>query len=62
MITPFSKYLFAVLLPLGLTACGLRGPLYMPPSEPAQSQSSPAATPSAPSEATPAVSTAPASK
>ncbi|MBP0602811.1 lipoprotein [Aeromonas sanarellii] len=38
MITQFTKCLFAASLSLGLAACGLTGPLYMPPAE----QSTPA--------------------
>ncbi|WP_337073094.1 LPS translocon maturation chaperone LptM [Aeromonas veronii] len=51
MITQFTKCLLATLLSLGLAACGLKGPLYMPPPEPPQSQSTPQAAPPATSEA-----------
>ncbi|MCF3096368.1 hypothetical protein EHZ86_03320 [Aeromonas australiensis] len=53
MITQFTKCLLATLLSLGLAACGLKGPLYMPPPEQSQSQS----TPQAASPATPAATT-----
>ncbi|MGL4716781.1 MAG: LPS translocon maturation chaperone LptM [Aeromonas sp.] len=53
MITQFTKCLLAALLSLGLAACGLKGPLYMPPTEQPQSQSTPPAAPPATSEATP---------
>ncbi|MGN5001287.1 LPS translocon maturation chaperone LptM [Aeromonas sp. 80P] len=33
MITQFTKCLLATSLSLGLAACGLTGPLYMPPAE-----------------------------
>ncbi|MGL4714523.1 MAG: LPS translocon maturation chaperone LptM [Aeromonas sp.] len=53
MITQFTKCLLAALLSLGLAACGLKGPLYMPPTEQPQSQSTPPAAPPATSEAAP---------
>ncbi|WP_323063621.1 LPS translocon maturation chaperone LptM [Aeromonas jandaei] len=57
MITQFTKCLLATLLSLGLAACGLKGPLYMPPPEQPQSQSTPQAaqpaTPAATHEAAP---------
>ncbi|WP_421213985.1 LPS translocon maturation chaperone LptM [Aeromonas dhakensis] len=37
MITQLTKCLLATLLSLGLAACGLTGPLYMPPPEQPQS-------------------------
>ncbi|MGL5302441.1 MAG: LPS translocon maturation chaperone LptM [Aeromonas sp.] len=39
MITHFTKCLLATVLSLGLAACGLKGPLYMPAVEQPQSQS-----------------------
>ena len=51
MITQFTKCLFAASLSFGLAACGLTGPLYMPPPEQPQSQSTPQSAPPATSEA-----------
>ncbi|MGL4249217.1 MAG: LPS translocon maturation chaperone LptM [Aeromonas sp.] len=47
MITQFNKCLLAMLISLGLAACGLKGPLYMPPPEQPPSQSTPQTAPPA---------------
>ena len=60
MITQFTKCLFAASLSLGLAACGLTGPLYMPPAEqPAATEQAPAQpkTESTPQAASPATAT-----
>lgn len=57
MITQFTKCLFAASLSLGLAACGLTGPLYMPPAEqPVSTEQTPAQpkTESTPQAASPA--------
>ncbi|ELM3753064.1 MULTISPECIES: lipoprotein [Aeromonas] len=53
MITQLTKCLLATLLSLGLAACGLTGPLYMPPPEQPQTQSTPQAQTPATAEAAP---------
>lgn len=61
MITQFTKCLFAASLSLGLAACGLTGPLYMPPAEqpaPAE-QTQPTPQAASPATATPASEAAP---
>ncbi|WP_324038121.1 LPS translocon maturation chaperone LptM [Aeromonas caviae] len=58
MITQFTKCLFAASLSLGLAACGLTGPLYMPPAEqPAPAEQTPPKTESTPQAASPATAT-----
>ncbi|ULH01444.1 lipoprotein [Aeromonas caviae] len=58
MITQFTKCLFAASLSLGLAACGLTGPLYMPPAEqPAPAEQTPPKTESTPQGASPATAT-----
>ncbi|WP_430480974.1 lipoprotein [Aeromonas caviae] len=55
MITQLTKCLFAVSLSLGLAACGLTGPLYMPPAEqPAPAEQTQPKTESTPQAASPA--------
>lgn len=55
MITQFTKCLFAASLSFGLAACGLTGPLYMPPAEqPAPAEQTPPKTESTPQAASPA--------
>ncbi|HHQ4654468.1 TPA: LPS translocon maturation chaperone LptM [Aeromonas hydrophila] len=53
MITQLTKCLLATLLSLGLAACGLTGPLYMPPPEQPQTQSTPQTQTPATAEAAP---------
>ncbi|MGL4355318.1 MAG: LPS translocon maturation chaperone LptM [Aeromonas popoffii] len=43
MITQLTKCLLAIPLSLGLAACGLTGPLYMPPPQQPQTQNTPQA-------------------
>ncbi len=58
MITQFTKCLFAASLSLGLAACGLTGPLYMPPAEqPAPAEKTQPKTESTPQAASPATAT-----
>lgn len=58
MITQFTKCLFAASLSLGLAACGLTGPLYMPPAEhPAPAEQTQPKTESTPQAASPATAT-----
>ncbi|MGL6301049.1 LPS translocon maturation chaperone LptM [Aeromonas caviae] len=58
MITQFTKCLFAASLSLGLAACGLTGPLYMPPAEqPAPTEQTQPKTESTPQAASPATAT-----
>ncbi|WP_323951010.1 LPS translocon maturation chaperone LptM [Aeromonas caviae] len=58
MITQFTKCLFAASLSLGLAACGLTGPLYMPPAEqPAPAEQTQPKTESTPQAASPATVT-----
>ncbi|MDX7836780.1 lipoprotein [Aeromonas caviae] len=58
MITQFTKCLFAASLSLGLPACGLTGPLYMPPAEqPAPAEQTQPKTESTPQAASPATAT-----
>lgn len=58
MITQFTKCLFAASLSLGLSACGLTGPLYMPPAEqPAPAEQTQPKTESTPQAASPATAT-----
>ncbi|MDX7710009.1 MULTISPECIES: LPS translocon maturation chaperone LptM [Aeromonas] len=58
MITQFTKCLFAASLSLGLAACGLTGPLYMPPAEqPAPAEQTQPMTESTPQAASPATAT-----
>ena len=55
MITQFTKCLFAASLSLGLAACGLTGPLYMPPAEqPVPAEQTQPKTESTPQAASPA--------
>ncbi|WP_323884450.1 LPS translocon maturation chaperone LptM [Aeromonas caviae] len=58
MITQFTKCLFAASLSLGLAACGLTGPLYMPPAEqPAPAEQTQPKTESTPQAASPVTAT-----
>lgn len=58
MITQFTKCLFAASLSLWLAACGLTGPLYMPPAEqPAPAEQTQPKTESTPQAASPATAT-----
>ena len=55
MITQFTKCLFAASLSFGLAACGLTGPLYMPPAaQPAPAEQTQPKTESTPQAASPA--------
>ena len=55
MITQFTKCLFAASLSFGLAACGLTGPLYMPPAEqPAPAEQTQPKTESTPQAVSPA--------
>ena len=55
MITQFTKCLFAASLSFVLAACGLTGPLYMPPAEqPAPAEQTQPKTESTPQAASPA--------